>query len=61
MFADVMRLLNGDIRELAWIMLRESAKTSIAKAVIVYLNHAIFYWLVRSSADPHKCSLMRAV
>lgn len=32
-----MRLINGDIRELAWIMFRESAKTSIAKAYVVYL------------------------
>lgn len=37
MFADTQRLLKGDIRELAWIMFRESAKTSIAKALIVYL------------------------
>lgn len=37
MFADTQRLLAGDIRELAWIMFRESAKTSIAKALIVYL------------------------
>lgn len=37
MFADVVLLRNGDIRELAWIMFRESAKTSIAKALIVYL------------------------
>lgn len=37
MFADIVRLLHGDIRELAWIMFRESAKTSIAKALIVFL------------------------
>jgi hypothetical protein len=37
MFADTKRLLSGAIRELAWIMFRESAKTSIAKALIVYL------------------------
>jgi hypothetical protein len=37
MFYDTGRLLLGDIRELAWIMFRESAKTSIAKALIVYL------------------------
>lgn len=37
MFADAMSLLQNDIRELAWIMFRESAKTSIAKALIVYL------------------------
>ena len=29
--------MRGDIRELAWIMFRESAKTSIAKALLVYL------------------------
>jgi len=37
MFADTQRLLAGNIRELAWIMFRESAKISIAKALIVYL------------------------
>lgn len=37
MFRDIGRLLSGAIRELAWIMFRESAKTSIAKALIVYL------------------------
>jgi len=37
MFYDVKRLLGGAIRELAWIMFRESAKTSIAKALITYL------------------------
>jgi hypothetical protein len=37
MFGDLLCLLNGDIRELAWIMFRESAKTSIAKALLVYL------------------------
>lgn len=37
MFSDIGRLLLGAIRELAWIMFRESAKTSIAKALIVYL------------------------
>ena len=33
MFVDTQRLLAGDIRELAWIMFRESAKTWIAKAL----------------------------
>lgn len=37
MFADLLRLLSGDIRELAWIMFRESAKTSISKILLVYL------------------------
>jgi hypothetical protein len=37
MFSDAAGLLEGSIRELAWIMFRESAKTSIAKALIVYL------------------------
>jgi hypothetical protein len=37
MFHDIGRLLLGDIRELAWIMFRESAKTSIAKTLVVYL------------------------
>lgn len=37
MFGDLLRLLSGDIRELAWIMFRESAKTSIAKILLVYL------------------------
>jgi hypothetical protein len=37
MFQDVVRLLNGEIRELAWVMFRESAKTSISKAFVVYL------------------------
>lgn len=37
MFKDVGRLLINVIRDLAWIMFRESAKTSIAKALLVYL------------------------
>ena len=34
MFADIVRLLHGDIRELEWIMFRESAKTSIASSSV---------------------------
>lgn len=37
MFVDAGRLLSGAIRELAWTMFRESTKTSIAKALVVYL------------------------
>ena len=37
MFRHIGHMLTGIIRELAWIMFRESAKTSIAKALIVYL------------------------
>lgn len=36
MFDDVDDLIKGKIRELAWIMFRESAKTSIAKAFVVW-------------------------
>ena len=32
MFGDTVRLLEGDIRELAWIMFRESAKRLVAAA-----------------------------
>lgn len=37
MFEDIHNLLDGKYRELAWIMFRESAKTSISKALLVYL------------------------
>ena len=37
MFQDVNDLLSGKIREVAWLGFRESAKTSIAKAVIAYV------------------------
>jgi phage terminase large subunit-like protein len=37
MFKDIENLLNGTYRELAWVMFRESAKTSIAKGFITYL------------------------
>ena len=37
MFADLKDLQRRIIRELAWIMFRESAKTSIAKIFLVYL------------------------
>lgn len=37
MFSDIVCRLPGGIRELAWIMFRESAKTSIAKVLVVYL------------------------
>lgn len=37
MFKDVDDLMNDVIRELAWIMFRESAKTSIAKAFVLWL------------------------
>ena len=37
MMGDVHDLLNFTIRELAWIMFRESAKTSLAKGLICYL------------------------
>lgn len=37
MSKDLHDLINGDIRELAWIMFRESGKTSFAKLFIIWL------------------------
>ena len=37
MFQDLKDLVNRDIRELAWLMFRESAKTSFAKIFLTYL------------------------
>jgi phage terminase large subunit-like protein len=37
MFNDISDLTNGTLRELAWVMFRESAKTSIAKGLITWL------------------------
>lgn len=37
MFNDVKDLMNDDIREIAWIMFRESAKTSISKILLVWI------------------------
>lgn len=37
MFDDVKRLMNGELKEVAWIMFRESAKSSIAQGFIVWL------------------------
>ena len=37
MFQDVEDLMSGKYREVAWIMFRESAKTSIAKAFLTWL------------------------
>lgn len=37
MFQDVNDLIAGNIREVAWIAFRESAKTSIAKAAVAYM------------------------
>lgn len=37
MFQDLKDLMTGKYREVAWIMFRESAKTSIAKIFLVYL------------------------
>lgn len=37
MFSDLKKLLAGEWREIAWLMFRESAKTSIAKAFVVYV------------------------
>lgn len=37
MFQDVKDLMNDKIRELLWLMFRESAKTSIAKAFVLWL------------------------
>ena len=36
MFQDIEDLLSDRLRELAWVMFRESAKTSIAKAFVLY-------------------------
>jgi phage terminase large subunit-like protein len=37
MFDDIQKLLSGQYRELAWVMFRESAKTSLAKGLITYI------------------------
>lgn len=37
MFQDIQDLLDGKYREVAWVMFRESAKTSIAKGFLTYL------------------------
>ena len=37
MFQDVKDLFGGTIREVAWIMFRESAKTSISKILLVWI------------------------
>ena len=37
MFEDIQDLVSGKLRELAWVMFRESAKTSIAKGFITWL------------------------
>ena len=37
MFEDVQKLIDGTYRECAWVMYRESAKTSIAKGFITWL------------------------
>lgn len=37
MFRDLSYLMSGEIREVAWIMFRESAKTSIAKSFLLWL------------------------
>ncbi len=37
MFKDIQDLISGVIRELAWVMFRESAKTSLAKGFITFL------------------------
>lgn len=37
MFDDIKGLMGGKYRELAWIMFRESAKTSISKIFLVWL------------------------
>jgi hypothetical protein len=37
MFQDIQDIMNGKIREIAWLMFRESAKTSIAKAFLTWL------------------------
>ena len=40
MWDDYKQLMDGDLTEIAWIMFRESAKTSIAKICLI---HAICY------------------
>lgn len=37
MFGDLHELIDGNLREIAWIMFRESAKTSVAKAFVLWL------------------------
>lgn len=37
MFNDISRLMDGTYRELAWVMFRESAKTSLAKGFITWM------------------------
>ena len=37
MFEDLEKLMEGEYREIAWIMFRESAKTSISKAFVTWL------------------------
>jgi hypothetical protein len=37
MFDDLHKLLNGTYREVAWVMFRESSKTSLAKGFVSYL------------------------
>jgi len=37
MFDDVKKLIKGEYKEVAWVMFRESAKTSIAKGFITWL------------------------
>lgn len=37
MFDDIKKLCDGTYRELAWVMFRESAKTSLAKGFITYM------------------------
>lgn len=37
MFTDLEKMMNGQYREVVWLMFRESAKTSIAKAFLLWL------------------------
>lgn len=37
MFDDIKKLMSGDLREVAWIMFRESAKTSFAKILLAWI------------------------
>lgn len=37
MFDDIKDLMEGDLREVAWVMFRESAKTSFAKIFLIWL------------------------
>jgi hypothetical protein len=56
-FADLLRLLNGDNRELGWIMCRESAQTSTAKAFVVYLIATKKHrYITRRATTPRACS-----